>query len=283
METLPSLNLEKVKVSVAMITYNHEKFIGDALDGILMQETNFDFNIVIRDDASTDKTNAIIQKYLVNFPGKFDYKSHRINIGMMPNFISALQSCKSNYIALCEGDDYWTDKKKLQTQVSFLDSNQNYAGCFHNVNFSNEAKPSVSLKPWRTYNKMSFELKDTFSKVALFHTCSFLFRRESLEIPEWFEKVKSGDMALFSLIASKGKLRLIDEVMAVYRKTDTGVTSNLREINYHRSRLKLISFFKTSFSEHVRTLDNLKKYHKKEIKRIYKIRIMSFIKRHLKL
>ena len=117
MEILPNQNPESVKVSVAMITYNHEKFIKDSLEGILMQQTNFDFNIVIRDDASTDKTNEIIQEYVAKFPDKFDYKSHSSNIGMMPNFINALQSCESDYIALCEGDDYWTDKKKLQTRI----------------------------------------------------------------------------------------------------------------------------------------------------------------------
>src|SRR5690606_34101688 len=122
-------------ISVCMITYNHEAYIKQAIEGILMQQTNFDVELIIADDCSTDRTETIIRELIENHSENFKikYYRHDINIGMMPNFIFSLKKCTGKYIALCEGDDYWTDPLKLQKQVDFLEGNPEYGICFHNV------------------------------------------------------------------------------------------------------------------------------------------------------
>ncbi|QYS90774.1 glycosyltransferase [Flavobacterium covae] len=131
-----------IKVSVCMITYNHEKYIKQAIESILMQKTNFDFELIISNDNSNDTTHKIILDLLEEHidSKKIKYLHNKKNLGMMPNFIQAIQNCKGEYIALCEGDDYWTDPEKLQKQVDFLDTNKNFAICFHpvNIDYQNE-------------------------------------------------------------------------------------------------------------------------------------------------
>ena len=111
----------RLLLSVIMITYGHENFIEQAIKGVLIQECNFDFELIIANDCSPDNTDIIIKDIIANDPraGKIKYVRHNNNIGMMPNFIYALQSAKGKYIALCEGDDYWTLPSKLQKQVDF--------------------------------------------------------------------------------------------------------------------------------------------------------------------
>ena len=115
-------NPDNIKVSVCMIAYNHQEFISQALDSILQQKTNFPFEIIIGDDNSKDDTGKICRAYAAKFPGQIKYFHREKNMGMMPNMIDILNCCDGKYIALCEGDDYWTDEKKLQTQADFLET-----------------------------------------------------------------------------------------------------------------------------------------------------------------
>lgn len=264
-----------------MITYNHENYIREAIESVLMQNLEGDMELVISNDCSTDNTDAIINEIIESHPkGKLiRYFSHQQNLGMMPNFIFALKQCSGEYVALCEGDDYWTDESKLQKQIVFLDNNKEYSGCFHNVIVINELIPNFKPKPWRVYDKQDFELIDTFSKVTLFHTCSFVFRTNLLEIPEWFDKIISGDRALFSLIASKGKLRLVNTEMAVYRRNENGVTSSLTNRNYHKRCIQLLKFFKAHFGNtYADRLNSLIAFHRKEYLKIYINKGLKFFK-----
>ena len=111
--------MNKPLVSIASITYNHEKFIAQAIDSFLMQETDFDFEIIIGEDCSTDDTLKIIKEYKAKYPDIIKLITSESNVGMMTNFIRTLEACSGKYIALCEGDDYWTDTLKLQKQVNF--------------------------------------------------------------------------------------------------------------------------------------------------------------------
>lgn len=257
-----------MKVSVAMITYQHEKFVREALDGILMQETDFDFEIIIGEDASKDKTADIIREYITKHPNKFRVTFHDTNIGMMPNFCNTLNACKGEYIALCEGDDYWVNKNKLQKQVDFLEADRDFSGCFHNVMVQDERHTQLESKPWRTYDRDVFNLKDTFSKTALFHTCSFVFRKSALETPEWFMNVKSGDMSLFAIVASKGNLKLLPGNMSVYRKNDGGVTHNEQLKDYHSNRLKLWNFVNQHYdNKYLKDIEKVMTFHKSELRK----------------
>lgn len=121
----------KITVSVVMITYNHESYIKQAIEGVLMQQCNFNIELIVADDNSPDKTEEIVKQIIKEHPnGRWvKYTKHIINKGANPNFIWAAQQAKGKYIALCEGDDYWTDPLKLQKQVDFLEENERYAMC----------------------------------------------------------------------------------------------------------------------------------------------------------
>jgi glycosyltransferase involved in cell wall biosynthesis len=110
-----------IKVSVAMITYNHERYIAKALDNVLSQSTNFDYEVIIGEDFSTDNTRSIIIDYQKRYPDKFQLLLNDKNIGMHKNTAQVLRACRGQYVALLEGDDYWTSTHKLQLQVDFLD------------------------------------------------------------------------------------------------------------------------------------------------------------------
>ena len=136
-----TLDLSKVNaplVSVFMMAYNHEKYISEAIEGVLMQNTNFDFDIVIGEDCSTDNTRQIILDYQRKYPGKFKLLLHKENIGAMANQQAVFSACTGKYIAICEGDDYWTDPYKLQKQVDFLEDNNGFVICFTNTLIKNE-------------------------------------------------------------------------------------------------------------------------------------------------
>ena len=137
--------MNKPLVSVCMITYNHEKYIAEAIQGVLMQKTDFEIEFIIANDASTDNTHTLITEFAIDKKNiTINYINHSVNSGMMSNFVSALQQCSGKYIALCEGDDYWTDPLKLQKQVDFMEANPEYAMIFTNgkVVYTNENNDS---------------------------------------------------------------------------------------------------------------------------------------------
>src|ERR1700733_14979577 len=121
------------KVSVFMITYNHEKYVEQAIKSIVTQKVNFDFELVIGEDFSTDNTLAICKKYSARYPDIIKLLPSDKNHGLMGNAVRTLNACTGKYIAMCEGDDYWCDPYKLQKQVDFLETNSDYTICFSKV------------------------------------------------------------------------------------------------------------------------------------------------------
>src|SRR5690348_1801255 len=130
-------------ISICMITYQHEKFISEAIDSIFMQEVNYPYELIIADDCSPDKTNVIVQNYILHHElGKtIHYIRNNKNKGVNANFRSALKSCRGKYIALCEGDDFWIDRNKLQQQVDFLEENPQYSiACSNRIVVDNNSE-----------------------------------------------------------------------------------------------------------------------------------------------
>jgi glycosyltransferase involved in cell wall biosynthesis len=121
----------RIMVSVDMITFKHENYIAQAIEGVLMQKTNFEFELIICDDCSPGGTEEIVRSYIEKHPqgNRIKYFRHEVNIGMQPNGIFAAKQCNGKYIAICEGDDYWTDPLKLQKQVDFLEANEDFSVC----------------------------------------------------------------------------------------------------------------------------------------------------------
>ena len=136
-----SVNNTNPFVIVWMVTYNHEKFIEQAIESVLAQKTNFSYKLYIGEDFSTDNTRALCQKLKNTNPEKIELFLNKKNIGATANGVQMYQKCfesNSKYIALLEGDDYWTDPYKLQKQVDFLEKNESYSLSFHKINILNK-------------------------------------------------------------------------------------------------------------------------------------------------
>src|SRR5437762_6912866 len=131
------------KVSVAMITYNHEKFIGNAIESVLTQEIEVGVELVIGEDCSVDSTRSIVETYAMRFPGVVRLVTSDENVGTMKNFVRTIEACRGDYIAFLEGDDYWTSKDKLRLQTAFLDEHPDCALCHHRVSYLDDATGGI--------------------------------------------------------------------------------------------------------------------------------------------
>lgn len=209
---------KELKVSVEMITFKHELYIQKAIEGVLMQQTNFDFELIIADDCSPDSTPEIIEEIINRHPQghRIKYFRHKENIGMQTNAIFAYNQCKGTYIALCEGDDYWIDPLKLQKQVDFLETNLDYALCFHSVNILK--KDGTIVDDFITKVPENYENIETLARLGNYiHTPSVVFRNVIKEFPFEFMFSPIGDYFLYIMLAEYGKLKCLNEKMAVYR------------------------------------------------------------------
>lgn len=235
-----------------MITYGHEKFIEQAINGVLMQECDFEVELIIANDCSPDQTDEVIQKIIDNHPKSFwiKYIKHDKNLGMMPNFIFSLQQCTSEFIAVCEGDDYWTDPLKLQRQVDFLENNLEYVMCTHVAEEKNEVTVSSAVFPYINQDTTKY-IEDYISN-NLTATCSLMFKAEFLEpIPEWFNKIQFGDLGLILLLfyRSNKKMMILKHCMCVYRVNSGSIhgslkndnTSLIKAYNMHLDFIKIIA------------------------------------------
>lgn len=222
------------KLSVLVPSFNHGKFIEQTLVGALTQKTNFEFDIIIGDDASTDNNASIIREYAQKFPSKIKAHLHNKNLGPTKpkelggkNNVGFLFSqTKSEYIALCEGDDYWTDPLKLQKQVDFLDNNSDYSLCHHQMQVTYEDK-----SPSHLFNSSSQQLTSTIvdllaDKTWFLGTASTVFRNVfTNEMPDWWWKTASGDLGIFIEVAKHGDIKYLPETMGIYRKHSGGMTN----------------------------------------------------------
>jgi glycosyltransferase involved in cell wall biosynthesis len=238
---------ENPKVSICLVTYNHEKYIEKCLDSILSQVTNFDFEIIIGEDHSTDQTSAIIRKYAENFPEKIKAFIRPKNIGSKLNFLHPFFYCKGEYIVHIEGDDYFSDPEKLQIQADFLDEHQTYSACFHNAlmiyeeglnnedHFVNPSDQKTTI-----FTEDFLVEKETWFMA----TASVMMRKKYVSIlPEWFLKSKSGDIPLYVILAEFAPIAYINRVMSVYRRHLEGLsfTDNTKSIDFLQNRVFMYS------------------------------------------
>lgn len=233
-----------VKVSVCVTTYNHEPFIAQALDSVLMQETDFDYEIVLGEDESQDGTREICTEYAERYPDRIRLflrsRKDVIYIDGRPtgrfNFVENLKAARGEYIALLDGDDYWIDPHKLQKQVDFLEEHPECSMCFHrhcgqHENGSN--RPRVSRIPHR---KNSFSMEDLLVGNFI-GSASVMYRWGVVqELPGWYYTVVPADWPLHILHAQQGGIGFIDEVMSVYRIHGRGIwsgQSSIQHLSYH--------------------------------------------------
>lgn len=229
-------------LSVGILTYNQEKYIRQCLDAVLMQKVDFEYEIVVGDDASSDSTQDILREYAAKYPGKFVLLLGEKNEGISMNYKKVLSACKGKYIALCEGDDFWTDAHKLQAQVDFLEKHPDYGfvGTYNTLLF-----PDGTMKDdpydyfpepqregdWELYGDV-FE----FAKYGpVTRTVSLCFRSELIQ--PYLQYVGMGnDMVLQTILAKHSKFAKHKAVMCVYRQggVSTDKLSIEKQLYYNR-------------------------------------------------
>jgi glycosyltransferase involved in cell wall biosynthesis len=220
----------KAKVSVCVVSYNHEKYIRQAIESIVNQETDFSFEIVIGDDCSTDDTSKILLELKDENPEIINCLIREKNLGPQVNWVKTYNACKGEYIAMCEGDDYWTDTYKLQKQVDFLEANPDFAICFTNYTIKNEFNNCNTVKG---LDARSISIEDII-RGNNFSTATSVFKSEYLDfIPDWFNRMKFGDWSLYLYLlhSSSKNAYCLDDNTAVYRIHSGGVHGSLHESN----------------------------------------------------
>ena len=232
---------EKIKLSIVLLTYNHEKYIAQALESILMQKVNFDYEVIVCEDCSTDKTRDIILQYASKFKNiKLCFSKK--NYGVLFTFMTSKYNCSNaKYVALLEGDDYWMDPDKLQQQVDFLDKNENFVGCSHDTEmFYEKEQRKVKMSEGKTIKSVN-EISDIIANSFYAHTSSYVWRnifKETYPKEMCYNQTLTGDWLLSMLYAKNGKIKYIDKVMTCYRLTGNGIWTRLSEPQRHFNSLR---------------------------------------------
>lgn len=221
------------KVSVLMLTYNHEKFIADAVNSVVQQVADFKYEIVIGNDCSKDKTGSILDQFQKKYSDKIRVRHSRQNLGMYWNFLATLNLCRGDYIALLEGDDYWTSPHKLKVQVEYLNKHTDCALCFHRVTVLNLSRGlSATVLPKDSPAFLTIE--DLLHENPI-PTCSAMFRRHLLgRVPGWCANLKVLDWPLFILLTQYGKAGFMERTMGAYRIHPGGLWTQTS----HKGRLE---------------------------------------------
>jgi glycosyltransferase involved in cell wall biosynthesis len=220
-------NDQPVAVSVAIIAYNVEKYIKEAIESALNQEVNFRVEIVVGEDCSTDNTREILLDYQKLYPSIIRLLLPEKNQGLTPNSVATQNACRGIYIALLDGDDYWTSPQKLSLQYQFMQSNAEYSACGHqseivfddvkgeNRLFGKNLDEDLGILDMITHRK--------------FHTSALFYRREywvrSGGIPE---TISSNERAIYPMLSIYGKIRYMRESMCIYRRSKIGLSNRLQ-------------------------------------------------------
>lgn len=254
-------------VAIRCITYNHEAYIRDALEGFVMQQTNFPFVAIVHDDASTDGTAAIIQEYEQKYPDiikpiyetENQYSKRDGSIRRIMN--AASEATGAKYYALCEGDDYWTDPLKLQKQVDFLEDHPDYSMVFGKavvLSFTESSSSLFSHLESKEYTPIEIYRRWTIP------TASVLIRKEIFSSKMYadisnYKKPVMGDISLFLICGFSGKIFCLDDTVCVYRRLSTGATTAINQNHYlfFKNRLFLANYFDRGLKE----IDRKKFYH----------------------
>ncbi|WP_294313254.1 glycosyltransferase family 2 protein [uncultured Chryseobacterium sp.] len=265
------------KVSVIMLTYNHAPYLKQAIEGVLSQQTDFPFELIICNDHSPDNTDEVVKDFTEKYPGIIKYYKHETNIGFVENQRFAFTLAKGEYMAYCEGDDYWTDLNKLQFQTDFLDKNPDYVMTtarnllFHqnDGHFSDDGKTHI----FRDKDFVDYT-QDSFFKERPTQTFTYLIRRKYLDF-KWIDIYPDyRDLYYFYHLLEFGKGRAFNHVIGVYRLHDGGIYSSLKIENQYRTSINIFSNIKRINHDNranrqiITDLDQLilKYYYKKEFK-----------------
>jgi glycosyltransferase involved in cell wall biosynthesis len=223
-----------------MISYNHEKYIAQAIESVLIQKVAFDYELVIGEDCSTDNTRALVLEYQRCHPNTIRLLLPKTNLGMMENTLRTFEACQGEFVALLEGDDYWGSVCKLQRQVDFLNAHPECSMVFSSA-FLDRGKESEIQRP--IISKNVFKLEDLFTDNFI-PTCSVLYRNLYRgKLPSWIKDAPFGDWPLHVLHALHGDIGYIDEPLAVYRVHSGGVWTSKPGLAKFQETLAIAKLF----------------------------------------
>ncbi|WP_121356701.1 glycosyltransferase family 2 protein [Flavisolibacter nicotianae] len=260
-------------VSIVTVTYNHENYIRQCLEGIVMQKTTFPIEVIVGEDCSTDNTRAVVREFEERYPEIVKPIYHQTNVGAGRNFFEfCYPKLQGKYIAICEGDDYWTDPYKLQKQVDFLEQNQNYVLCFHPRSIVDQDNRMI-------YEQLPKNSITLYRPKDIFHvhipTLTVVFRYcHQIDIKAILEQKLFGEYYFFWLFSRYGAAADLGFVGANYRQHTGGLYSGLTKAGQ--------SFMVISGFKQVRNSNLYDSDQKKEIKKEMRIRKKRFLKTMLK-
>lgn len=236
-----------VKVSVAILTYNQENFIREAIESVLAQQVNFEIEIIVLNDGSTDNTDVIV-KELCSLHPNIVYVVHEKNLGVRASVLDVSKRIKGEYIAILDGDDFWCYPHKLQTQIDFLESNTEYEGSFHDTAIQNMVKNGNSYFAAHKYYSQRYSYENDFffpdivDRISIISSSSSVLRTRRIRELDVniLDDNMSIDWKLKVLIILDDKFKYFNEVWSVYRNHDTGISKN-NKVKFHFSHIRFLT------------------------------------------
>ena len=244
-----------MKVTALIVAYNREKYIAQALDSVLMQVVDCDYEILIGEDCSTDATRDIVIEYQKPHPNRIRLLLHEHNLGYIQNERECLRNCRGEYIATLDADDYWTSTDKLQKQVEYLDKNEDCSACFHKVTVFSEDRSFESYSSPHHSLQRTLCLDDLVASLPIC-SCSIMFRRCALDdsLMAAYSQAVVGDWELSLFLAEHGRIGYIDQEMAAYRKHSGGIYTGANPTQQLTDRIEMFHYLEGYCD---------RKYHKK--------------------
>lgn len=227
-------------VSIVVVTYNHVEYIEQCVQSIINQNTTFKFEILIGEDNSSDGTREKCVELSLKYPNQIKLflrdRKDVIFINGRPtgryNFLETISSARGRYVALCDGDDLWSDNLKLQKQFDFLEANEGYSAVVHRVTYLNESNREVTDQVFPEKYRNELDKIALAEEGCLPKTSSLFFRSSALtDIPEWFRSCPTGDYPLMLILSQYGKFKVLPDIMSVYRIHNGGIWSSQKSFN----------------------------------------------------
>lgn len=234
-------------VSVVMIAYNSERYIDDAIRGVVAQKGDFDIQLIICDDCSTDQTAKIVKKWDSLYPNIIDFHRNEENLGVQGNYLEAFKYVKGDYMAMCDADDYWTDPTKISRQVAYMESHPDCSITFHRViNYYEDS----GVKSFSNGGQKIDTTFEDISRSNFITNMSVLYRRRLVDLnslPKWLNKVRLVDYPMHMFYAAKGNIHYFNRPMGVYRQSESAIWSMAQQIYRQEMallvRLHLLEYF----------------------------------------
>ena len=252
-------------VTVILVTYQHERFLTQAIESVLAQRTRGAWELLISEDGSTDGTRAIVDRFAAQHPDRVRVFLSDRNLNSNEVTLRALRAARGRFVAFLDGDDFWTSNDKLQLQVEFLDRHAQCTMCFHNVTMFRDDNAATPVEfPGRSLPSV-IGLERLLEGNCV-PGCSAMIRREVLQdIPAWYEHAPFGDWPLYLLAAEQGAVGFLPQVMGAYRLHAEGFWSGAPR---WRQLEQVVGFYQT-LSEHLAPI------HRRRVRRLLATRLFE--------